>query len=180
MLTQGKWEGTEGICVSWACARSWQFSTTHNTNAHPQRLPVWSGLCMNKDVFASLNSRQQLGSSCVGKELWEKQRPGHCCKNDSQQAFFTSELWGRYVKTTDSASIRVHGNPNKRLIMCKWTLTILYLFFFLSCLAKENNLRCGFFCHFLLHWLTESHFFPQSHNVNAIGVRLGRVLFFEF
>lgn len=84
------------------CARSWQFSTTHNANAHPQRLPVWSSLCMNKDVFASLNSRQQLGSSCPGKELWEKQRPGHCCKNDSQQAFFSFILMNIRILRTVS------------------------------------------------------------------------------
>lgn len=70
------------------CERSWQFSTTHNTNAHPQRLPVWSSLCMNKDMFASLNSSEQLGSSCAGKEQWEKQRSATVVKKDSQQAFF--------------------------------------------------------------------------------------------
>ena len=62
------------------CAQSWQFSTTHNTNADPQRLPVWSSLCMNKDVFASLNSTEQLGSSCAGKELWEKRRSATAVK----------------------------------------------------------------------------------------------------
>lgn len=68
-------------------AHSWQFSTTHNTNAHPQRLPVWSSFCMNKDVFASLNSSEQLGSSCAGKELWEKQRPATVVKMTPNKPF---------------------------------------------------------------------------------------------
>lgn len=104
---------------------------------------------MNKDVFASLNSSEQLGSSCAGKELWEKQRSATVVKMTPNKNIFYFILRNVKKMCENNRFILNHKFMETLTSVSLCVDELYWLFYLLIFLPKKIIWTVGFSSHFL-------------------------------